>query len=203
MIPKTIAYGWFGGNLKPDRVKKCIDSWYKHCPDYQIIELNEEICPIEVTQWTQSAFSQKKWAFVADYFRMWYMYHHGGITLDADVELIAPLDKFLEHQFFSGQEINDKVLITATMGSVPKHPFVEMVLAYYKLVKFNPEPNTKFLTNLIKSFPMAKEQKTIYFPSGVLYPQHIFCPFNHRTRQIVTSPDTVAIHHFLGSWKHK
>ncbi len=42
MIPKTIHYCWFGGNPKPKFVLKCIASWKKYCPDYQIMEWNED-----------------------------------------------------------------------------------------------------------------------------------------------------------------
>ncbi|MDE5974042.1 MAG: glycosyl transferase, partial [Eubacterium sp.] len=41
MIPKKIHYCWFGGNPKPDSVQKCINSWKRFCPDYEIIEWNE------------------------------------------------------------------------------------------------------------------------------------------------------------------
>ena len=41
MIPKIIHYCWFGGNKKPALIKKCIESWKKFCPDYEIKEWNE------------------------------------------------------------------------------------------------------------------------------------------------------------------
>ena len=41
MIDKVIHYCWFGGNQKSDLINRCIESWKKYCPDYQIIEWNE------------------------------------------------------------------------------------------------------------------------------------------------------------------
>ena len=42
MIPKKIHYCWFGRGEKPKLAKKCIASWKRYCPDYEIIEWNEE-----------------------------------------------------------------------------------------------------------------------------------------------------------------
>lgn len=39
MIPKTIHYVWLGDKPKPKKIKKCIASWKRFCPDYKIIEI--------------------------------------------------------------------------------------------------------------------------------------------------------------------
>lgn len=36
MIPKIIHYCWFGKNKYPAIVQKCVASWHKYCPDYEI-----------------------------------------------------------------------------------------------------------------------------------------------------------------------
>ena len=41
-IPKKIHYCWFGRNPLPESAKKCIESWKKYCPEYEIIEWNED-----------------------------------------------------------------------------------------------------------------------------------------------------------------
>ena len=41
-LPKIIHYCWFGENKKSELNIKCIKSWIKHCPDYDIIEWNED-----------------------------------------------------------------------------------------------------------------------------------------------------------------
>ena len=71
MLPKIIHYCWFGRNPKPDIVKKCITSWRHFCPDYQIIEWNEENFDIqECPDFVRDAYTNKKWAFVSDYARL-------------------------------------------------------------------------------------------------------------------------------------
>ena len=42
MIPKIIHYCWFGGNPLPESAKKCIASWRKFLPDYEIWQWSEE-----------------------------------------------------------------------------------------------------------------------------------------------------------------
>ena len=41
-IPKIIHYCWFGRKPKPELAEKCIRSWKKFCPDYEILEWNED-----------------------------------------------------------------------------------------------------------------------------------------------------------------
>ena len=42
MIAKKIHYCWFGRGEKPRLTQKCVASWHKYCPDYEIIEWNED-----------------------------------------------------------------------------------------------------------------------------------------------------------------
>src|SRR5690606_32552861 len=211
-IPNSIYYFWFGGKPKPPLIQKCIDSWHLYHPN-QVIEINETNLAsfkqkyhpsIQCTTFVQEAYSQGKFAYVADYYRMYFMYHFGGITIDADVECLRPLDtSFYNNRFFSGQEINGKVLVTAVMGSVPHNPMIRMFLDYYNLIPFSPIPNTKFLTAYLR--PLIKAtlpDKTILLHNeGILYPQEYFCPYNHRTRKVLPTSRTYTLHHFQGSWK--
>ena len=104
MIPKKIHYCWVGGNSKPPLVKKCIQSWKKYCPDYEIIEWNESNYDISKNIYMKQAYEAKKWAFVTDYMRLDIIYEHGGIYLDTDVELIKNIDDLLSNEAFAGIE---------------------------------------------------------------------------------------------------
>ena len=104
MIPKVIHYCWFGGNTKPASVLKCIESWKKYCPDYEIREWNEENFPVGDNLYCKQAYEAKKWAFATDYARLVIVYNNGGIYLDTDVEVIKPLDDLLNHKFFIGRQ---------------------------------------------------------------------------------------------------
>ena len=108
-IPKIIHYCWFGKNEKSDLAKKCIDSWKKKCPDYQIIEWNEENFDITTNEYVYEAYMNKKWAFVSDFVRIFALYNNGGIYLDTDVEILKNMDEFLCNTTFFGFETIDKV----------------------------------------------------------------------------------------------
>lgn len=87
MIPKIIHYCWFGGKELPIEVKKCIASWRKMCPDYEIIRWDESNFDVGQHPFVREAYKAKVWAFVSDYARLKVVYDNGGIYLDTDVEL--------------------------------------------------------------------------------------------------------------------
>ena len=101
-IPKVIHYCWFGGNPLPELVQNCINSWKKYCPDYEIIQWDESNFDISSNQYVAEAYAARKWAFVSDYVRLYALYHNGGIYLDTDVEVLKPLDCFLNEEAFTG-----------------------------------------------------------------------------------------------------
>ena len=92
MIPKIIHYCWFGRNPLPQSAIKCINSWKKFFPDYEIKEWNEDNFDVNIISYTAEAYEAKKYAFVSDYARFWILYHHGGIYFDTDVKLLRPVD---------------------------------------------------------------------------------------------------------------
>ena len=69
-IPKIIHYCWFGGGVISPENRKCMESWKKYCPDYKIIEWNEQNFDISKKRYAQQAYEAKKYAFVSDYVRL-------------------------------------------------------------------------------------------------------------------------------------
>jgi len=213
LIPKRLFYYWFGGKPKPDKIKKCIDSFHFFCPDWEIVERTEDntdFYDLTLPIFVKQAIDKKKWAFVADFYRFVDMGSFGGITVDADVELLRSLESFRKFDFVSGQEVNDKVLITALMGAKPRQPFPSMVIEYYCcLERFEEIPNTRFLTRLLQLMQLKKNviklegYDTVVLQSSniTLFPQETFCPFNHRTMKVLPTKHSFAVHHFQGSWK--
>lgn len=104
MIPKIINYCWFGGNPLPDDAKKCIASWKKYFPDYEIKEWNESNFNFNCNAYVKEAYEAKKWAFVSDYARFWILYNCGGLYFDTDVEVIKSFEDILKKGGFMGQE---------------------------------------------------------------------------------------------------
>lgn len=95
-IPKTIHMFWFGGAEKSEIIKKCIESWKEYAPNYKIIEWNEDNFDVNFCRRSKEAYEAKKWAFVADIARLKILYEQGGIYLDTDVRLYAPLDDLVD-----------------------------------------------------------------------------------------------------------
>ena len=106
MIPKVIHYCWFGRNTLPPLAVKCIESWKKYFPDYEIKEWNEENFNVNIIPYTKEAYEMKKYAFVSDYARFWILYHYGGLYFDTDVEVIRPMDDIIDKGPFMGCEKN-------------------------------------------------------------------------------------------------
>ena len=102
-IPKVIHYCWFGGNPKSEIILKCISSWKKFCPEYQIVEWNEQNFDVNAIPFMRDAYRAKKWAFVSDVARLKILYEHGGIYMDTDVELLSqdPFSNILPITLFS------------------------------------------------------------------------------------------------------
>lgn len=171
MIPKTIHYCWFGKTQKSDLIKRCIESWEKHCSDYEIIEWNENNFDIKAHPFTAFAYTEKKWAFVSDYVRFKVLYENGGIYLDTDMFLLKGLDKLLENKFFSAYE-NDLFLSCGAIGVEKENILIKKCLDYYDTHKKTLTPVPKILTGCYNSLN-ADEKKEM-----VIYPTEFFYPFN-------------------------
>jgi len=203
MIPKKIHYCWFGKNPKNKLIEKCILSWKKHLPDYEIIEWNEENFDINSNRYVKEAYEAKKWAFVSDYVRLWALKKYGGIYLDTDVEVFRDFEKFLKHGFFSGFEnyLGTLSPITAVMGAERNHVFIAKLLDEYTNISFylrdgnmDLTPNTKRITDSLISEYGIDPDRDVYQKSKNnlhIYPSTYFC------NKSITS---YSIHHFNGSW---
>ena len=135
-VPKIIHYCWFGGNPKPKLAEKCIKSWKKFCPDYQIIEWNEENFDVSAApEYVCQAYAAKRWAFVTDYVRLKAMTEMGGIYMDTDVELVKPLTPFLAHDAFAGFE-TDASVQTGLLACCPGFPLFQEFLQHYDSARF-------------------------------------------------------------------
>ena len=100
MIPKIIHCVWFGQNEFSEKEKKCIESWKKYLPEYEIMVWNEKNFDLNQNKYVKEAYILKKYAFVSDYVRLWALYHYGGIYMDTDVEVVKPFDDFLNKSVF-------------------------------------------------------------------------------------------------------
>lgn len=211
MIPKTIHYCWFGRNPKPALAEKCIKSWKKHCPDYEIIEWNEDnfdisACPLYVRQ----AYEAKKWAFVTDYVRLKVVYDNGGIYMDTDVELIKNLDSLLSNKAYFGFEDGVHIATGLGFGAIKKHPILKGMMNDYIDISFiKPDGNYDTITCpqrntsvFIKHSLIQNNSKQVIGGCLVL-PSEYLCPIDYNTGKKKITKSTLSIHHFSASWQDK
>ena len=205
-IPKIIHYCWFGGNEKPELVKKCIESWKKVLPDYTIREWNDEDLKTCSVQYVLDAVKEKKWAFVSDYYRLYALYTKGGIYFDSDNEVFKSFDEFLNLDFFTGYEKYKKEIhsFTAVVGAKKGNHIIKNLLDEYNTAKFYDEfgrlnlmTNTQRVEHYFQEHyninpPFDAYQKVELEQNCVLFPANYFCEYE---------PDiSYAVHHFNGSW---
>lgn len=131
MIPKMIHYCWFGGKPKPEIIEKCIASWREFCPDWEIKEWNESNYDVNAHTYTKEAYETKKWAFVSDVARLEIINRNGGLYMDTDVELLAPLDFVAECDAFYAFETNLNIASGLGFGAVAGHPSIKEMLSCY------------------------------------------------------------------------
>lgn len=211
MIPKIIHYCWFGKNPLDDMAKKCMESWRKFCPDYEIKEWNEENFDINSNRYVKEAYEAKKWAFVSDYVRLYALKNFGGIYMDTDVELLKNLDEFLQLSAFTGFEQTES-MFTALVGCEKNSEIFSHLLSYYDGRSFflpngqmDLTTNTVIVTNMLQNkYNLLPNNQYQEIPGVVaLFPKDYFCPKSYETGEIHLTENTVCIHHFNSSWISK
>ena len=132
MIPKVIHYCWFGKNKKSKVINECIESWKTYCPDYEIVEWNENNFDINCIPYVKEAYLDKKWAFVSDYARLFIIYNYGGIYLDTDVLLHRDLNELLKYDCWLASDDVRYINTGLGFGAVSKHPLIGEVMRAYE-----------------------------------------------------------------------
>ncbi|MGL2197380.1 glycosyltransferase family 32 protein [Oenococcus oeni] len=207
-----IHYIWFGKQAKPSQVTKQIMGWQKMLPDYQIKEWNEtnyDLTRVK-SKYVQQAVATKMWAFVSDYVRLDILNKEGGIYLDTDVELIASFDDLLSHKAFIGRE-SQYAFSTAVIASEAHLPWLKDLLTDYHRRVFRKEngiidktPNSKYILYFFEhayGFQNSKYLRPQTVNDVLLLPSTYFSPINFATHKRTRSSQTIAIHHYAGSWK--
>lgn len=208
-IPKKIHYCWFGGKPLPEDAEKCINSWKKYLPDYEIIRWDENNFDFQVNDYVREAFEEKKWAFITDYVRLYVLYNYGGIYMDTDVEVLKSLDIFLEHEAFSGFEDKENIP-TGIMAAKKGNKWIKYLLDYYTNKHFIVDGKIDYTTNVIiitemtkAKYKLRQNNKFQDLKDVTIYPNDYFCPKNHINGEIYLTNNSYCIHHFSGSWQSK
>lgn len=213
-IPKKIHYCWFGNGEKSELVKKCIASWEKFCPDCEIIEWNESNYDVTKNEYMHQAYLAKRWGFVPDYARLDIIYHHGGIYLDTDVEIIRNIDDLFDGNGYMGFEnITDTHQTTYSVnggqgfGASAQHPLIKKMRDIYDNLQFvnddgslNLQPSPHYNTMVLAENGMRMDNTMQIIHGITVYPAEYFCPVNWKNKKCEITKNTYSIHHFNASW---
>ena len=219
MIPKIIHYCWFGRNPLPEDAKKCIESWRKFLPDYEIIEWNEDNFDVNEIEYTRQAYETNKFAFVSDYARVKILYEQGGLYFDTDVEVIKSFDDIVSNGNFMGFEIDPskpqsegKIAPGLCIGVNPKNQIFKEILDYYQSLNFI-LPNGRYniseaaVNITTRTLYQQREKKwegeILKIGDFNIYPSKYFNPLDDATGRLHITSDTYSIHWFSKSWMNE
>lgn len=216
MIPKIIHYCWFGRNPLPKLAQKCIASWKKFFPDYEIKEWNEDNFDVNIIPYTQQAYEAKKYAFVSDYARFWILYHYGGVYFDTDVEVIKPMDDIIERGAFMGIEVpanglaSPQVAPGLGMGATPGLGFYKALIDNYSTISFRREDGSldqktivERTTEILLEYGLQPINDKQQLAELWIYPADFFNPFDSLTGKLKMTDNTRSIHWYMASWSDR
>ena len=203
MVPKIIHYCWFGRGEKTKLAQKCIASWNKYMPDYEIIEWNEDNFDINYNLYTKMCYEQKKYAFLTDYLRLLIIEKQGGIYFDTDVEVVKAFDDLLDCAAFFGFE-NDKYVNTGEGFGAEAHNFaVQQMLQEYEVLldgQHGVIGCPKLNTEALLKYGLIRDGNYQSLNKVNVYPADYFNPRNSATGKLVKTENTYSIHWYSASW---
>lgn len=195
-IPKIIHYCWLSGEPFSELTQKCMASWKFFLPDYEFVFWDLSKINQIKNVWVESAVAAKKWAFAADYVRLYALYNYGGIYLDCDVEVLKSFDDLLNRPYFLGRESHKNVIEAAVMGCESGASWVAAAMAWYEnrlfdVSKLN-DPNI--------AIPVILNKVLANNGSLEVFPSCYFSPKDNRTGRLNINSHSYCIHHFNGEW---
>lgn len=208
-IPKVVHYCWFGRGNKPHLIRKCLESWRKIMPDYEIKEWNEDNFDVNAITFVKQAYEERKWAFVADVCRFYACYTEGGIYLDTDVQVFKRFDDFLKYSFFAGTEVRTTsngfftTLDASVFGCKRGHWFAKECLDWYADKPFRLSDGSipggvvqVVASQVLEPYGYRRVNEFQTVKDVAVFPNTIF------TNKTVNYDRSAiySLHHFDGSW---
>lgn len=224
MIPKIIHYCWVGKKPLPSLAEKCIASWQRVMPDYEIKRWDETNYDFKKNKFMAKAYAQKKWGFVPDYARLEIIYNYGGIYLDTDVETLKSFDEFLKYPAFCGFENNSFVAFGLGFGAEKGNNIIRQIMQDYESMDFEISRDILKQTSFYTRLKAKKWQEEGFVPSPILqtqllvknynlkqnnsrqsldgieiFPSSYFCPKTNKNLPIKTK-SAYSVHWYSASW---
>lgn len=217
MIPKIIHYCWLSGDPIPEEFQNYMKTWKEKLSDYEFILWDRTRFDIHSVKWVEQAYEAKKYAFAADYIRLFAIYNYGGFYMDMDVEVRKSFNDILDHPYVLGAEYITGIE-AGVFGAEKDSPVIKTCLDFYKNKVFKNEDGSFnifglpiVMFNQLSSAYKIKFTSTPDFSSSSelqVYPFEFFTAKSSDTGIVKPTKNTYTIHHFAGSWlpvsyKHK
>lgn len=195
----------------PEKVKKCVASWQKLKPEFEIRLWNEDNFNLSETKFTEEAASYKRWAFVSDYVRLKALYEYGGIYLDADVEVIRRFDDGLLDTQKAIISLDGSGYVAVVMLAPPHHPlFGRLVQLYHELdfVKrdgtLNMEVNNTYIQKMLLEYGYERANRFQDLEGNIeLYPDEFFNARSLTSGKLNVTENTYTIHWHTTTWANR
>ena len=207
VIPKLIHAIWFSGDPMPELYLKCLESWRKYAPDYEIKIWNMETYKPDGCLFFEQAIEHKNWAFASDYARADLLYRYGGIYMDLDVEMLRPIDDLLYNDAYMSFESLDRIECGSGMGSKPGHPIIKEICESYEKRPYLKEDGTwdnstcpVRYTQVIEKHGLKKDGGFQFVEDITVYPFEVLTGKSFDTGIIYSSDLSYTVHHHNGSW---
>lgn len=217
-IPRKIHYCWFGKKPLPKSALKCIKSWRKYFPGYEIIEWNEDNYDVNKIPYIKQAYQAGKYAFVSDYARFDILFNEGGIYFDTDVEVIKSFKDIVDDGPFMGCEVDGNgeeeggkstILVAPGLGlaAVPHMDIYREILKYYQRRNFllqdgsfNLETVVRTVTEILIAHGLRNIEGIQGLEEIKIYPKDYFNPLDSNTGILNKTFNTHSIHWYSMSW---
>ncbi|MGH4038742.1 MAG: glycosyltransferase family 32 protein [Sphaerochaeta sp.] len=208
MIPKKIHYCWFGGGPIPQKDQKCIESWKKFCPDYEIVQWNETNYDIRKNKYMSQAYDAKRWGFVPDFARFDIIFNEGGFYLDTDVELLRSLDELRENDAYMGFEGGNWVNGGIGFGAIKGHELIRELRDMYDAMSFVNEdgtlnllPSPHYITEFLETKGLERNDTMQEINGMTIYPKEYFAPKDYYSGKMEITDNSISIHQYNASWQ--
>lgn len=205
---KVIHYCWFGGKPLTKLAKKCLKSWQKYLPDYKIVRWDEKNFDVHVNNFCSEAYTQGKWAFVADVARCHVLREYGGLYFDTDMMVTHNIDDILTSEFAAGWESDYHVAAGIVWAAKPHNEIIEQLWNFYEATAFDMDNVYTFTIPALLTNILRKSYGLKYYVNSVqtlrdntrIYPREYFYPISSDNLPEMYTENTCMVHYYLGSW---
>lgn len=206
-IPKIIHYCWFGSAEIPEVGLKCIESWKKNMPEYEIKCWTEETFDINSYSYTRKAYEEGKFAFVSDYVRLKVLYEYGGIYMDIDEEVLKNFDELLIGREMMACFENSNSVMMGLLATVKHSKLISDFIDVYD--NWTNSGNIKYIANPIIFTKLLTSQKSLILNGKkqeldggkiLILPNEYLCGYDFNVYKERKTLNTYAVQHYAGTW---